>query len=205
MKYISIKILKASFLLIFLITFFTSCSSVTSSITNSIDILNHKNLSGTNNFHSLVETLVEQQKQRLNISIPLNETVLVSDFVNLDKLKNRSKLGFLLSEHLKNSLSNRNVIVRAVELGEAFQIGEHGFNLLTRKQQDINKKFVDVNLAFVGTYTITTKSLIVFIKLIDIRTGNILSSANGSTPIDEEILELERVRRTPYVVTPLVL
>jgi len=199
-----IKILRLILISMFLAFFLTSCSQIVKDMAKTSPV-NHKNLTGSNNFYSLVNNLVEKQSLKLKNNIPSHEVVLVSDFVNLDKLKNRSKLGFLLSEHLKNSLSNRSIIVREVELAQDFQYGKHGFNVLTRKQEDIKKKFIDSNYAIVGTYTITTESLIVFIKLIDISNGNILSSASGRTIIDDEILELERVPRKIFVREPLIL
>lgn len=135
----------------------------------------------------------------------MEEVVLVPDFVNINRLRNRSKLGFLLSEQMKNSLSKRGIIVKEIELGKDFQYGKHGFNLLTRDQKDIKDKEIDNNYAFVGTYSITTQSLIVFIKLIDINNGNILSSAYSETLIDEEILDLERSASQPLIISPMVL
>lgn len=200
----SIKILKLVLTSIFFITFLSSCSDITKNIASSSPS-NHKNFTGSNNFHSLINDVVKKQESRLKKYLLNEEVVLVSDFVNLDKLKNRSKLGFLLSEHLKNALSNRSIIVREVELAQDFQYGKTGFNLLTRQQEDINSKYVDSKYAFVGTYSITTESLIVFMKLIDITNGNILSSASSETLVDKEILELETEPRTPYIRTPLVL
>ena len=199
-----IRILKLVLVSIFFITFLSSCTSITKNIA-STSSLNHKNFTGSNNFHSLVNNLVLKQDMRLKRYLSRDEVVLVSDFVNLDKLKNRSKLGFLLSEHLKDSLSNRMIIVREVELAESFQYGKRGLNVLTRNQRDLNSKEISSKYAIVGTYSITTESLIVFVKLIDISNGNILSSASAGTLIDEEILELERVPRTAFVTTPLVL
>ncbi len=200
----SIKILKLVLTSIFFITFLSSCSDITKNIASSSPS-NHKNFTGSNNFHSLINDVVKKQESRVKKYLLNEEVVLVSDFVNLDKLKNRSKLGFLLSEHLKNALSNRSIIVREVELAQDFQYGKTGFNLLTRQQEDIKKKYVDTKYAFVGTYSITTESLIVFMKLIDITNGNILSSASSETLVDKEILELETEPRTPYIRTPLVL
>lgn len=201
MKLQVIKILRVSLFSIFSVLFFASCSASIKDIV----AINHKNLAGTNSFNSLVNSLVKKQESKLLKNIASDDIVLVSDFVNLDKLKNRSKLGFLLSEHLKNALSNRNVIVREVELRSDFEYGKTGFNLLTRKQKNINKKFVDGRLAVVGTYSITTQSSIVFVKLIDITNGNILSSASGSTLLDDEIIELETVPQRQNIITPMVL
>ncbi len=199
-----IRVLKLAVTSIFFTLFFTSCTDTIKNVSKSSPFY-HKNLSSSNDFNSLVNELVDRQSAKINANIKLDDVVLVSDFVNIDKLKNRSKLGFLLSEHLKNALASRNITVRAVELGREFQYGNSGFNLLTRKQADINKKYVDTQLAVVGTYSITTQSLIVFVKVIDISTGNILSSASSSTIVDEEILELERDPRRPFIQAPLVL
>lgn len=170
--------LKLIFSLIFLTLFFTSCA--------------FKNpISGSNNFHSLVSKMVDESASKIKKNIPLGDVVLVSDFVNLDKLKNRSQLGFLLSSMLKDKLSSLDIIVREIELGKEFEMGNSGFNLLTREKDRILADKVKTKYAVVGTYSITSKSLNVFIKLIDIQTGNILSSSYARTDIDEEILGLE--------------
>ena len=199
-----IKILKYSIASIFLITTFTSCSNVVKSIASKSPSY-HKNVIGSTNFNSLVDDLVKKQESRLLSELGQDEVIIVSDFVNVDRLENHSKLGFLLSEQLKNSLSNRGIIIRAVELGREFQLGTHGFNLLTREQKDIQNTGVESQFAMVGTYSVTTQSLIVFVKLIDITTGNILSSASSETIMDDEIMELENSGKRPMVITPMVL
>ncbi len=202
-----LSILKLFLTSIFLIFSLTSCSSVMEKIALQSPS-NHKNIAGINNFDSLMKDLVNKSSSRLKKHLSIDDVILVSDFVNLDRLKNRSKLGFLLADHLKNELLNNDIIVREVELSENFQYGKSGFNLLTRNRNEINKKYVDnANYAVVGTYSITTANLIVFIKLIDIRNGNILSSANAKTSVDNEILELEGLTESKsfYVRQPMVL
>ena len=159
--------------------FFTSCA--------------HKiPITGSNNFHSLVSKLVDESASKIKKNVSSEEVILVSDFVNLDKLKNKSQLGFLLSSMLKDSLVSQNIIVREIELGKEFEFGEKGFNLLTRNKDNIiSSKITKEKYAVVGTYSITSKTLNVFIKLIDIRNGNILSSSYERTEIDDEILGLE--------------
>lgn len=164
---------------VFLSLFFSSCS--------------YKNpISGSNNFHSLVSKLVDESASKIKKNVSSAEVILVSDFVNLDKLKNKSQLGFLLSSMLKDSLVSQNIIVREIELGKEFEFGEKGFNLLTRNKDNISSsKISKERYAVVGTYSLTSKSLNLFIKLIDIRNGNILSSSYERTDIDDEILDLE--------------
>lgn len=173
------KIIKLITFSCFILLFLSSCT--------------HKNLiNGTNDFHSLVSELVDDSAKKIKKHTMLDDIVLVSDFVNLDKLKNRSELGFLLSDILKDRLVSLNILVREVEFGKEFELGESGFNLLTRDQSKIvSKRVKEERYAVVGTYSITSRSLNLFIKLIDIRTGHILASSYERTGIDEEILQLE--------------
>ena len=170
--------LKLIFISGFLTIFLSSCA--------------YKNpINGTNNFHSLVSKLVDDSANKIKRNVQKSEVILVSDFVNLDKLKNKSQLGFLLSSMLKDSLVSLNIIVREVEFGKEFEFGKSGFNLLTREKDRILSDKVKSRYAVVGTYSITSRSLNVFIKLIDINTGYILSSSYARTDIDDEILGLE--------------
>ena len=163
---------------IFLVFFLTSCSY-------------KDTLTGSNDFHSLISKLVDDSATKIKKNVSPNEVVLVSDFVNLDKLKNKSQLGFLLSSMLKDRLVSLNIIVKEVEFGKEFEFGKTGLNVLTRDKDKILSDKVKSRYAVVGTYSITNKSLNLFVQLIDINTGNILSSSYEKTQIDEEILELE--------------
>ncbi|MGD9624100.1 MAG: FlgO family outer membrane protein [Arcobacter sp.] len=178
MAYKLLGILKLSFVSIFLTLFLNSCA--------------YKNpISGSTNFHSLISGMVDDSANKIKKNVSVGEVVLVSDFVNLDKLKNRSQLGFLLSSMLKDKLSSLDIIVKEIELGKEFEFGPSGFNLLTREKERIITNKVKSKYAVVGTYSISSRSLNVFIRLIDIQTGNILSSSYGRTDIDDEILGLE--------------
>jgi len=167
----------------------------------------HKNLfNGSNDFHSLVSKLVNESAQKIKKQTMIDDIVLVSDFVNLDNLKNKSELGFLLADILKDRLVSLNIIVREIEFSKEFEFGESGFNLLTRKQNKIlSNKVSQERFAVVGTYSITSRSLNLFIKLIDIRTGSILASSYERTNIDEEILKLEGKSDTQPVLRPRVI
>lgn len=188
------SMLKTLFLTLLLPLLFTSC------------ILNKQIPDGANDFHSMMEDMIEESYTKFDKNISSGDVVLVSDFVNLNSLENHSKLGFLLSDTLKNSLVNKNIYVREIELGKDFRIGPSGFNLLSRNHNLINNNEVNERFAVVGTYTITTKRLIVFIKLIDVTTGTILSSSSSSALVDEEILDLEKVpKERQKVYAPVVL
>ena len=150
-------------------------------------------VSKNTNFDSMINDMVKKSAIKIKKNVAYDEVVLVSDFVNLDNLKNRSQLGFLLSNLLKDRLSSLDVIVKEIELGKEFEFGPSGFNLLTREKNRILSDNVKSRYAVVGTYSISNKSLNLFIKLIDINSGNILSSSFARTDLDSEILNLEGI------------
>ena len=150
-------------------------------------------VSKNTNFDSMINDMVKKSAIKIKKNVSYDEVVLVSDFVNLDNLKNRSQLGFLLSNLLKDRLSSLDVIVKEIELGKEFEFGPSGFNLLTREKNRILSDNVKSRYAVVGTYSISNKSLNLFIKLIDINSGNILSSSFARTDLDSEILDLEGI------------
>lgn len=181
MKVNILGVLKLTFISAFLMLFFTSCAYKTP-------------ITGSNNFHWLISNMVDKSAKKIKGTISREEVILVSDFVNLDKLKNKSELGFLLSSMLKDKLSSLDIIIREIEFGKEFEFGSSGFNLLTReKERILSDKVTKIKYAVVGTYSISNKSLNVFIKLIDLQTGNILSSSYERTDIDDEILNLEGI------------
>ena len=150
-------------------------------------------VSKNTNFDSMINDMVKKSAIKIKKNVAYDEVVLVSDFVNLDNLKNRSQLGFLLSNLLKDRLSSLDVIVKEIELGKEFEFGPSGFYLLTREKNRILSDNVKSRYAVVGTYSISNKSLNLFIKLIDINSGNILSSSFARTDLDSEILDLEGI------------
>jgi TolB-like protein len=77
--------------------------------------------------------------------------------------------------------------------------------MLTRKQSEIIQNELDSKYALIGSYTFTKESLIVFMRLVDLQNGTILSSATGSTLMDGEIKDMERESKRLNVITPMVL
>lgn len=192
-KLLKRDIFKTFFLISLLPFLFTSC------------IYNKQLPDGATDFAKMLETMVEESYGKITTYIDKNDVVLVPDFVNLDRLQNRSKLGFLLSDSLKNALSNKDVIVKAVEVGKVFKFGPTGFNILTRKQSEIETTTATERYAIAGTYSLTTKRLILFIKLIDIQEGTIVGSSTSSVMMDEEIIEMERTPLQRVSESPLTL
>jgi len=157
------------------------------------------------NFKSLDYNLTKSICKKIRPNKPL----YVVDFVNESNLKNRSKLGFLLSNETKVSILNpmcsKNISIKNISLGKNLKIGENGSSILTRKLKQLKIQSIQDNLQIlVGSYVITKKQLIVFLKLVDLNSTNTISSATASTPITNEILDLEGIDTdtTPTIYKP---
>lgn len=191
------KDLKTTLFIFFSIFFFTSCSSYNFSG-------NYSNDTNSTNLEELVIKLVHNSSPALKSIINSYEIVLVSDFVNLQNLKNTSQLGFLLSDIVKDKLLKLNILVREIKLGKEFTIGENGFSLLSNNSKKIlNNEVQDSNFALVGTYSIRGKNLNLFLKLINIHTGIIQASSYEKAQLNKNTLELEttnKVKIRPHLV-----
>jgi hypothetical protein len=166
-----------------IIAIFTSCSSKST-------ILDRKT-----NFQSITNQLVHP----LCKDIYPHQVLYVTDFVNETNLQNKSKLGFLLSNNLKVSILNRTCtksnVIKSFELADNLKMGAEGTRMFTRKLPEAATKNINHNnQMFVGTYLLTSKQIILYLKLINLDTKNIISSNTKSITITDEILDLEGLK-----------
>ncbi|MBU1657625.1 hypothetical protein KKG72_01055 [bacterium] len=116
---------------------------------------------------------------------------IVTDFVDLTSLQNYSKLGYILSNSIKNSLIQKHSskVVEA-EISKYFEISGNGLRVLSRDIKLLRADSFELNRAVVGTYTYTEEEIIVFVKLIDLQTGIIEGSYAKKLPMTCEIMYL---------------
>ena len=138
----------------------------------------------------------------------LLKKLLVSNFADNFTLKSDTKLSFVLTDLLKNKLvSKYNYTIREIELSKRFRFGQEGFKVLTRDVKSINNSVNRARYAIVGTYTITKNQLILFVKMIDVKNGNILASSSHTTRLTQEITHLNKstIEEEPNIYSPMVL
>ncbi len=158
------------------------------------------------NFFALTHYLIEPICQK----IESNKILYVTDFVNESNFSNKSQLGFLLSNNLKvNVLDNyckKDIEIKSFELAENLKIGGDGSKILSRKLMELRiKNLDDCNQILVGTYIFTKKQVIFYLKLINLESGNIVSSNYIATPLTFELEELEGMHNSakPFIFKPL--
>jgi len=112
--------------------------------------------------------------------------IIVTDFVDVTSLDNHRKLGYVLSNNIKNSLiNNYEVSVVEAEVSKYFKISGNGLKILSRDIDKLRVTNFNVRYAVVGTYTYSTNELILFVKLIDLKTGIIKGSYAKTFPMGD--------------------
>lgn len=155
------------------------------------------------NFSQLSIDITSSLLSSMKIEINKNEPLLVADFVNTKTLKNHSELGFILSNSLKNTLTKKtDFTVKEVELSNEIGFGSNGLTALTRDNTKISNTF-NARFIVLGSYTITSTSLIVFTKIVDITTNDIIAASTINIDISTEILKMESKQK--QIFTPVVI
>lgn len=139
-----------------------------------------------------------------------NSTLYVTDFVNESNLENKSELGFLLSNELKVAIlrsgCTKNVAIKTFNLAQNLKIGQNGAKILTRDLNQLKTQTIeDDKQIAIGSYSITNKKLILFVKLVNLKDGNTIATNSSQTEITTEIRELEgfkEIRETPEIKAP---
>jgi len=167
-------------------------------------------LTTATNFTDVTKALLKQLCPTISRVNHGKIPVYVVDFVNLKDLENNSKLGFMLSDELKTQVTQMcNTPIYAIEYSKYLKIGPNGTKFLSRDADELNRKKVNKNTyALVGTYLFTQRQLILYLKLINLKTGVIIKAATQETLITDEIIHLEHKRKSPQqntIYSPVVL
>jgi TolB-like protein len=151
----------------------------------------------TTNFHLVTRDLLKDLSATV-LDIKSKKRTLsplyVTDFVNLESLSNRSKLGFILSDELKTNITqDLNWPIYQIEFSKYLKVGQTGTKLLSRDATDLKYKSMDENTyALIGTYAITQRQLLLYLKLVNLKNGVILKSATKRLTLTDEITHLEK-------------
>ncbi len=121
----------------------------------------------------------------------LPQEIIVTEFVDLSSLENQSKFGYVLSNNIKNSLTNElNMNVIEAEVSKYFKISANGLKILSRDIRKIRTDNLNVRHAIAGTYTATDSEVVVFVKLVNLETGIIEGSYSETLPMNCAMLQL---------------
>ena len=144
--------------------------------------------------NKITDDLVESAMPPLMPRHP-EEAILISTFVNLDKLDETSRLGRLLQNQAGARLVQLGYTVKEINLRNAMKINrEDGETILSRDLSQINPE-QPVQAIFVGTYSLNNRNLYITAKLINPVNRNILSAQSYRICMDDNLLAMFGLQR----------
>ena len=138
--------------------------------------------SAAGNFNSRVIFMADQLERNLDRK-NLANTFIVTSFANLNKLSETTSFGRLVSENLIHELQVRRWQVFEVRLTKDIIINESGEFSLSRDIKKL-KDLYKIGGIVAGTYSVTGNNIIVNVRVIDINTGIVISSAQSHIPVN---------------------
>jgi len=156
----------------------------------------------TGNLNSLIIFLADQLERNVDMKYIQNPVVITS-FPNLDKMKETSNLGRLISESLMHELQIRRWSVIDVRLVKDIIINEEGEFSISRDIRKLRDSY-KISGVVTGTYSFTNDSIIINARAIDIDTGIVKSSGQVAVPIDgiESLLFSSQALQPMRIVGP---
>ncbi len=129
---------------------------------------------------------------RANLRAPdvFGAPIVVTTFVDLNNLNQSSVFGRVLAEQLLDELHKAGFTLSEIRKGrDIFMKEALGEMILSRNARDVLAKS-SARAVIAGTYVVTTKSVIINARLLDINSPLVLSSSSYSLKMTEELKKL---------------
>lgn len=123
--------------------------------------------------------------------------ILSTTFVNNNDLKETSKFGRILQEHISSRLVQLGYTTKELKLRDTLLMQEgSGETMLSRDVNDINnKQTLSAQAILVGTYSYTDRIMYISARLINPKDRNIISSYDYRLCMDDNILAMFGLKR----------
>ena len=138
-------------------------------------ILNQPSAIPAGVFNSNIIFVADQLDRNVATQSRTQATVITS-FVNLNNLAETSPFGLLVGEHLMHELQMRGWPITDLRLTRDLIINETGEFSLSRDMKRLREKLPAVNVV-TGTYTATNDGLLLSVRVIELATGHVVSTA----------------------------
>jgi TolB-like protein len=149
-------------------------------------------------FNSGMMFLTEQIERNAHPDSRVRPTVITS-FVDLNNLGETSGLGRLMGEHFMHQLQIRGWNVTDIRMTRDLIINEEGEFSLSRELKRLRGTLAAANVV-TGTYTATVDGILVSVRVLDLATGQVVSTAQTRFMRDKFINSLvDKPRPAPVV------
>ncbi|MCB1538657.1 MAG: hypothetical protein H6865_03390 [Rhodospirillales bacterium] len=156
----------------------------------------------TNYTYAATDALMNRAGRSVNKTTPL----LVGTIGNVNDVESSSTLGRAITEQISARLAERGYKVAEMKLRQGISIRQGGDldpaatgeYLLSRDVRDISGEH-KAAAAIVGTYAVGADNVLVNLRLVDIRTGNVITGYDFTLPRTADIAAMSN---TPSVRAP---
>jgi TolB-like protein len=147
-----------------------------------------KDEASTNTIHLRVDdaiiSLANQLSKNKKLNPNDNGTMTMVSFVDLQEFKKTSRFGMVLSESLYNELFVRGFNITDVRGQQAISINDQGEFYITRNISNL-KSEVSNTYIVIGTYSKIDEMIMINARILDNKTGKIISSARAMYANDD--------------------
>jgi TolB-like protein len=155
-------------------------------------------LSPSGQFNAGMMFLTEQLERNALADSRARPTVITS-FVDLNNLNETSQLGRLIGEHFMHQLQIRGWNVTDVRMTRDLVINEEGEFSLSRELKRLRGSLSAGNIV-TGTYTTTVDGVLLSVRVLDIASGQVVSTAQTRFLRDKFIASLvEKPKAVPVI------
>lgn len=153
-------------------------------------------------FNDKMKNLADQLDKNAGADA-LSSIYIVTSFTNLDKIDDTMALGRLISENLIYGLQMHKWRIIEIRLTKGVDVNEAGEFFLSR---DINKLRDEYKISGVitGTYSVAEGNLTINARVIDVNTGEVISSGQTYVPVimlPKAPVQNEKVNKTMKIVS----
>jgi TolB-like protein len=149
-------------------------------------------------FNSGMMFLTEQIERNAHPEVRTRPTVITS-FVDLNNLGETSALGRLMGEHFMHQLQIRGWNVTDMRMTRDLIINEEGEFSLSRELKRLRGSMSAANVV-TGTYTLTVDGILVSVRVLDLASGQVVSTSQTRFLRDKFISSLvDKPRPAPVV------
>ena len=149
-------------------------------------------------FNAGMMFLTEQIERNAHPDARVRPTVITS-FADLNNLGETSNLGRLMGEHFMHQLQIRGWNVTDVRMTRDLIINEEGEFSLSRELKRLRGSYSAANVV-TGTYTVTMDGVLINVRVLDLASGQVVSTAQTRFLRDKFISSLvDKSRPAPVV------
>lgn len=154
--------------------------------------------SGAGVFNSGLIFLADQLDRNATVDVRKRVTVITS-FANLNDLGESSNFGRLVGENMLHEMQVRNWAVSDLRLSRSLVINEAGEFSLSRDIKRV-REALPAGQVLTGTYTDTADGVLLSARIIDLSTGEVVSTAQTRFVRDRFVTGLiEKPRALPVI------